>query len=773
MSNGFGNNPKGCAVLPCADAKPAAKPKKKEKVDPIITPAKFTVVVRKFFKDAGGTRKPYTTPKRQPIVLKTSAAFDGTGTFACLPNDKIKFFKSADKDDQIKLDGKGNVFKGAELTSGMTLYAEGSAASTALDDVKLSLQLAGGSKDKGPDAKAVATSVEVTLDICKARPAATVNPPKVDAKDKFKPGGAATYQTGKLARTMLIVERPKPSKFNGTLVLEALDDKVKIFGTEMPVDKESPLTVPREIVASKMTGPVSVWVQGAKASGDIADTGFRLGIKELGETACDRVGVTVVPAIAAENQTDAPPTIMAVKNLVTEAAKTNVLKLSVAPKGISGKFAWSTSSRLFKLTNDATITVTLTSDKTPSASPKAEEISLTFTPTGKTAFPIVTHKLGVADVIFSKEATHDWGYDPYEEISCMDNNSNSKKVKPEPKRDIISIKKSATGKVKAEIKGAKPADVFYKSKKDMIAKPKVKQPSSASEVLQIEGGAVEKDETVLEAHLGSESGPVVAELGVVVLKQLDYKAEFFRVKDSTSAGTALKKTPKAADLQKECNKYYKPAVVDWQITGGASELDVPYDIIKNGALDLEPGVTTDEQKKIMDKCKSSKLRVVYIHDLHWSYYLASDAKAADKKIKVKNYGTTYLGYIGNQSYDIEDKKGNKTSVTVTAVNTATGELTLSAAIGTDFKTGDKAALIWPLGGLSGDPLWVKDVGDIPNYVAHELGHTDSLSNLKDIGEVDNIMYGGPTTGTKLRHRPLPKYYEPGSNEEQWKKMKGR
>ena len=461
------------------------------------------------------------------------------------------------------------------------------------------------------------------------------------------------------------------------------------------------------------------------------------------------------------------------KNLTTEDAKTNAVKLSVAPKGTSGGFAWSSGSALFTLKDDATAMVTLTSGATAGSSPESEEIKLIFTPAGKSAFPPVTHNIGVADVVFSKEATHAWGYDAYEDIPCQDGDGKAiaPVPKPDPKYDFLSVKKSSTGKVKADITGCVPEDVFYVSVKDSIAKPAVNQPGAASEILEVNGGIGGKNETVIEARLISAKGPLVARLGVMVLSQLVYKAEFFRVKDSTSASTALSATPAAADLTTECNKYYSAGVSDWQITGGTSELDIPYDIIKNGALDLEPGVVTSEQKKIMDTCKSSKTRVVYVHDLHWSYYLAADAASTDATLTIKNYGTTYLGYIGKKAYTIQDSKGNTASVTVTAVNTSTGVVTLSAAIGTAFKKADKAALIWPLGGLSGDPLWVKDVSDIPNYVAHELGHT--LAELGDIAEVDNIMFGGSNTGSKLRRRALPLYYTPATNEEQWKKMKGR
>src|SRR5215468_3444984 len=220
MSNALCKNEKGNPVMGCALADAPAAKRKEQQVNPIIQPAKFVVAVRKFFKDSAGNRKPYTQPRRQRVVLTTSSAFDGTGTFACTPNDKIKFFRSANKDDVIRFDGKGNVFQGAALARGITLYAEGATPSAALNDVKLTLQLAGGSKVKGPDATSTATSVEVTLDICKGRQAVGMNPPPLSPDDKIAIGRNLLVQdtAGHFARAQLVVQ-VAPSTFTGTLIV--------------------------------------------------------------------------------------------------------------------------------------------------------------------------------------------------------------------------------------------------------------------------------------------------------------------------------------------------------------------------------------------------------------------------------------------------------------------------------------------------------------------------------------------------------------------------
>lgn len=190
--------------------------------------------------------------------------------------------------------------------------------------------------------------------------------------------------------------------------------------------------------------------------------------------------------------------------------------------------------------------------------------------------------------------------------------------------------------------------------------------------------------------------------------------------------------------------------------------------------DLEPGINSEESKIVLSSCISTKHPIVYIHKLRWSYYLKEDAAKDSLEIKLKNYGETYLGYIGTNEYKIEDTDGNTIPIKVKSINTKSGVITLDAKLPQDLKIAKKAALIWPLGGLSGTPVWVSDVGtenDIANYCAHELGH--ELIEWEDVCELDNVMFGGSATGTNLRHRPLKNYYDTSQLSTQWTTMKGR
>src|SRR6516164_7030834 len=72
------------------------------------------------------------------------------------------------------------------------------------------------STEKGPDAKSTATSVEVTLDICKGRPAAGINPLFLSPDEKIAIGRNLMVQdtAGHFARAQLVVQ-VKPTTFTG------------------------------------------------------------------------------------------------------------------------------------------------------------------------------------------------------------------------------------------------------------------------------------------------------------------------------------------------------------------------------------------------------------------------------------------------------------------------------------------------------------------------------------------------------------------------------
>ena len=254
---------------------------------------------------------------------------------------------------------------------------------------------------------------------------------------------------------------------------------------------------------------------------------------------------------------------------------------------------------------------------------------------------------------------------------------------------------------------------------------------------------------------------------------MEYAATYIRVEDPGNAKTKLTTAMTIAKLESEINRLYKPGAGTWKIKGVDATTEIGYDIIKNGSLDLEPQIESEEWKKVLEKCDLTQHTLVHVHDLRWSYFLTKDVKATDTVLHIKDYGGS-LAFIGNNNYSIEDGAGNSAGIKVKSLDKAKLEITLDAAIGTAFKLTDKPALIWPLGGLGGNPTVISDVGtpaDLIIYAAHELGHAQC--GFKDIVERAAIMFGGSETGENLRYRPIEKYYYAGESESQWTIMKGR
>jgi hypothetical protein len=293
----------GGGQLPPQPPGPGPAPPK-QLVNPLITPASLIVVVAKTAKDPKtGVVAPYTHPKRQPVKLSTDAAFDGTGTFTCDKPALVKFWSAAKGGVEVKLDGKDNVWKpnappawakGASLGGGVTVFAEGLKPSGGLDDITVKLALTGGSKTNGPDDTSTITSVEVTLDIFKSRPAAGAEPPPFSQDDKVFVGRNILVQDAAhhFDRAQLVIQAVKPAAFKGELVLTAKDASVTAFHDE--VFKAGEVTaLPYTIATDKVPASGKLWAEGAGASKDMRDTGFVLGIKGVDDEG-DRVTATAV-----------------------------------------------------------------------------------------------------------------------------------------------------------------------------------------------------------------------------------------------------------------------------------------------------------------------------------------------------------------------------------------------------------------------------------------------------------------------------------------------
>ena len=257
-------------------------------VVPSITAPAFVVV-----------RKPHTTPARRPVVLRVSEAFTGSGRFE-RSSDLVRFFDAVAGGTELTFDGVDNVFTDAQLLAGVTLFAEGRAASAAPDDVTLTLALTVGGTP-GLVATHRMTAVELFLDLHESRRAVGVDPVALSDAAKIDPGRFVQVQDAgnHAGRAMLTVRQAAPAAFAGTLVLTPLDARTRLFAAADEVAVAGQAVVPAPVRLAPGTVPATgtrFWVEGAAVSGGLRDTVLQLGIDAAGtvEPDGDRVQLTVV-----------------------------------------------------------------------------------------------------------------------------------------------------------------------------------------------------------------------------------------------------------------------------------------------------------------------------------------------------------------------------------------------------------------------------------------------------------------------------------------------
>lgn len=393
------------AAAPADKAKKPADPP----VKPTLGPAKLTVVVA----------PPYLPKSRTPIVLKTDSVFTGTGRFS-RSDTNIDFFRKGAA-AALTFNGIDDVFTGADLTAGVTLEAQGVAASKKVDETTLTLTLTGGAKKNGAPAKIKATAISVVLDICEPRVKASTAPiplptlataaPADPAKpaDKFFLGRPLPLQGDPKfdERAMLIVRAVKPKGFKGSLELKpgkAGDKKLEIYAKEKFEKGEKPKDFPVKVPA----GGVTLFVEGHEVSAAARDTTLQIGVAGFVNVA-DEVKVTVCHTEAVSNKKPADvKTVAKVPEKPERKTKSTFLPapiiighkydVEIRPfieLAVPSAFAWSTVSTRIKLTNPATEICGVNGDKISGALNDVELECLLTTNIGKLK---KIHKLTVAKV---------------------------------------------------------------------------------------------------------------------------------------------------------------------------------------------------------------------------------------------------------------------------------------------------------------------------------------------------------------------------------------
>lgn len=240
--------------------------------------------------------KPHTNPARSPVVLSVTAGFAGTGTFT-RSSDNVRFFDAAAGGTEVQFDGIDNVFTSDQLSAGVTLFAQGSAPSAAVDDVTLTLALTVNGTP-GFSSTHQMTAVEVFLDLHASRTAAGVDPAALTDAEKINPGRFVQAQDAgnHAGRAMLTVRRAAPADFTGTLSLAPVGARLRLFGAadEVAAPGQAPVGTPVTVANTGIpaTG-IRFWVEGVTASAALRDATVQLGI-DGAEPDGDHVNLTVV-----------------------------------------------------------------------------------------------------------------------------------------------------------------------------------------------------------------------------------------------------------------------------------------------------------------------------------------------------------------------------------------------------------------------------------------------------------------------------------------------
>jgi hypothetical protein len=464
------------------------------------------------------------------------------------------------------------------------------------------------------------------------------------------------------------------------------------------------------------------------------------------------------------NAKQAPPPTVTVKILAADGTSTpctivpvnGQIQLKGVPSSGSGTYKWSTTSAKISLMNSTSDTVTVVGGATPSGSRDAETIKLVYTPSGAAALAPVTIGATVVSALFSASANQSYGYDDMDGAAGVVNH--------------VSVKKNDSTKVHLKLNGGiTDADVQFASDDATIADAAPAGGGSDFEVT-VNGKNQDKAETTIRVKCKCAAAPLLATILVDVYKEKAVTATIAKIYDSTVAATTLSRPNfdvKAAEA--EINKWYKPAVAKITLTdnnssGGAT--DIHFDLNGNGKLDLEPGGTSAEAAKITAAFNPTGQKVVIVRELAWIYNLKSAAAKDDTTITLKDSLSPYMKFllVGNQ-YTLG---AGATEETVKIKSMSGTTVTLDSKLTQAHPIAD--GLIYPLNGLSGNPIYVKEKNLSEAQVRQVIGHENGHSSMKwlDLEARNNLMHytTQQRTDTKIRFKGQPRKYDSG-NENQW------
>ncbi|MBV9468093.1 MAG: hypothetical protein JOZ57_02475, partial [Abitibacteriaceae bacterium] len=397
----------------------------------------------------------------------------------------------------------------------------------------------------------------------------------------------------------------------------------------------------------------------------------------------------------------------------------------------------------------------------------AKQIEVEVTPTGDAAQLNCKDAVRVTAVIvrFSRapetDAGNRYGYD---EMFAQD-----------PNDDHVSVKKEDFTFVKVTIQGlADASKIAFVSRDASVAKVEVpgKTPA-AGFLLKILGQNKNKNQTEVDARLGTATGEVCATINVNVYHEIELMGKYYRVFKTGAEDDTIPPAIPAADITKKANSFLKYPVVRASLAA-PKKFGVAFDPNDNGRVDYynngpaaNPNPETGAIYKALKDDGAHYTDMVLLKDTFIdNWYISANVAKDDTTISMPGTRGLYVGGTyrlsnpkngnaetfkitaitankitidtdpampGNQGFARDHKltADPKTSETVKAGNAGDGVIGLSSNIGADqpaLVVGANAAIIGEL-------------------LAHEQMHGQKLS---DVNNARNVMhYTTPTNITLL------------------------
>jgi hypothetical protein len=189
-------------------------------------------------------------------------------------------------DLQAKIDTPIELVKDDIPTTGKVYWVQGAAVSGDMGDTGFTLGLEALGGKEGD--RVTVTVIKLQLDLYQSPTGPLAAPIALADDEKVDPGRYVQLKNGgyHYSRAKLVIRQPVPSTFTGNVVLKPLNDKVEAFaeGDKVPGGGQAAvakLTAPKVVAAGTIgVDGLVLWADGAKVSGALKDTGFRLKLED-------------------------------------------------------------------------------------------------------------------------------------------------------------------------------------------------------------------------------------------------------------------------------------------------------------------------------------------------------------------------------------------------------------------------------------------------------------------------------------------------------------